>query len=69
MLLSPEIAVREFEQAWRKYKDAIDIIEKYGAGRYTPGDIEDLDRLRKECIQWIDECKAAIREAERKKKK
>ena len=30
MLLSPEIAVKEFEQAWGKYKDAIEIIEKYG---------------------------------------
>ena len=49
MLLSPDISIREFEEARRKYEDAIKIIEEYGAGHYTPGDIQDLSHRSREC--------------------
>lgn len=61
MLLSPDIASREFAQAHDKYKQAVEIIEVYGAGYYTPGDIEDLTQRKQECIQWIDECKKKLK--------
>ena len=51
--LSPEIACTEFEMAKDKYKQAIEIIEDYGEGYYTPGDVEDFTKRMNECAIWI----------------
>lgn len=62
MTLSPETAITEFKQAKRKFKDAIAIIESFGAGYYTPGDVEDMTKRMKECDQWIEECKRLLQQ-------
>jgi len=51
--LSPEIAIREFEVSMEKYEQVIEILDKYGAGIYSPGDLEDLEDKMKQCEEWI----------------
>ncbi len=62
---SPEIAITEFENAMRKYKDAVEIIEQYGAGYYTPGDVEDYLQRAKECQAWINKCREQLKKKEK----
>lgn len=58
--LSPEIAIREFEVSMEKYEQVIEIVEKYGAGTYSPGDLEDLEDKMKQCEEWIKKSKQNI---------
>ena len=51
--LSPEIALNEFKLAKEKYIQIIQILEKYGAGHYTPGDVQDFRNLINECELWL----------------
>jgi len=58
--LSPEIAYREFELSKKKYKQAIELIETYGAGYYTPGDVEDFNTRIEECELWMEKCRDRV---------
>jgi len=57
---SPEISFTEFELARKKYKQAIEIIEKFGAGHYTPGDVSDFTNRMNECTHWTKKSQQAI---------
>jgi len=59
--LSPDIALPEFELAQDKYKQAIELIERYGAGNYTPGDVDDFRKRMNECDLWIQKSKDQIK--------
>jgi len=60
--LSPEISVTEFQLAKEKYKQAVELIEIYGAGYYSPGDIEDYNNKTKECDIWIRKSSQEIKQ-------
>ena len=59
--LSPAIARKEFEHAQKRYSQIIDIIQLYGAGYYTPGDIMDFETRIDECSLWIRKADENIR--------
>jgi len=60
--LSPEIALLEFDHSKSKYKQAVEIIEKYGQGSFTPGDVEDFKARMQECDLWIQKSKDSLPE-------
>lgn len=60
--LSPEISIHEFELSRSKIKQAVELIEKYGEGYYSPGDVDDFNSRMKESEMWIEKCKKAIEE-------
>lgn len=61
MTLSPETALTEFQLARDKFKAAIEIIQDYGEGYYTPGDVEDFEKRIRECEMWINKCEIEAR--------
>lgn len=63
--LSPEISVEEFRIAKEKIAQAIEIIEKYGEGYFTPGDVDDFTERMRECDLWIRRSQQAIRDQSR----
>jgi hypothetical protein len=65
--LSPELALPEFESSKEKYKQAIEIIDKYGEGYYTPGDLDDFSNRVKECDTWISKSQEALSAAKSSK--
>ncbi len=64
LTFSPEISLTEFTLAKEKFKQAVEIIEQYGAGYYTPGDVDDFQNRIKECDIWITNAMKKVREAE-----
>jgi hypothetical protein len=58
--LSPELAINEFESAMDKYEDIVVIIEKHGAGQYSPGALEDFEEKIEECEDWIKKSKSKM---------
>jgi hypothetical protein len=58
--LSPELALPEFESSKEKYREAVEILDKYGEGFYTPGDLEDFSSTIKDCDTWIARAKEQL---------
>lgn len=61
----PEIALTEFEMAKEKYREAISIIEVYGAGYYSPGDVDDFKNRIKECDIWLEKSAELLEQKKR----
>ncbi|MDD5439609.1 MAG: hypothetical protein PHS37_05440 [Candidatus Omnitrophica bacterium] len=59
--LSPDIAEPEFVLSKQKYQQAIELIERYGAGQYTPGDVDDFRKRMGECDLWIQKAKDQLK--------
>jgi hypothetical protein len=58
--LSPELSIHEFTSAMNKYEDIVVIIDKYGAGTYSPGALEDFEDKIEECEDWIKKAKRTM---------